>query len=70
MGQIGVIVFSLLLAALLAIVVSQRWLVDALIEAISNFRGGPPTPTHPSPSDDTVLLRRRSRKTEDQPLRG
>jgi hypothetical protein len=71
MGQIGVIIFSLILAALLGVLLSQRWLVDTLIEAINNFRGGPPTPRHPSPSDDAILLRRRPfRKTDDQALRG
>jgi hypothetical protein len=43
----------------------RRWMVDALIEAINNFRGGPPTPMHPSPSNDAALLRKRSRKSED-----
>jgi hypothetical protein len=46
------------------IVISQRRLLDALIEAIENFRGGPPTGMHPSPADDSALLRRRSRKAE------
>lgn len=49
--------------ALLATVCSQRWLVDALIEALDNFRGGPPTPMHPSPVNDAALLGR-SRKIE------
>jgi hypothetical protein len=70
MGQTGVIIFSLILAALLILLASQRRLVDALIEAINNFRGGPPTVMHPSPSDDTALLRKPARKTQDQPLRG
>jgi hypothetical protein len=43
----------------------RRWMLEALIEAINNFRGGPPTPMHPSPANDGVLLRRRSRKIED-----
>jgi hypothetical protein len=65
MGQLGVAIFSLVLAALLLFLLSQRWLMDALIQAIKNFRGGPPTPMHPSPSDDSVLLRRPSRKSDD-----
>jgi hypothetical protein len=39
----------------------RRWMLDALIDAINNFRGGgPPTPMHPSPADDSALLRRRA----------
>ena len=65
MGQIGVVVFSLVLAALLLHLVFQRRLIDAFIEELNNFRGGPPTAMHPSPSDDTILLRRPSRKIDD-----
>jgi hypothetical protein len=36
---------------------------DALIKAMNDFmnkfRGGHPTPMHPSPADDAVLLRKR-----------
>lgn len=66
MGQIfnGTLSF-LMLAVLLVILFFQRWLLDALIEAINNFRGGPPTAMHPSPSNDSALLRRRSRKIEN-----
>ncbi|MCU1234333.1 MAG: hypothetical protein JWP63_2300 [Candidatus Solibacter sp.] len=53
----------LMFTAAVLIVISQRWLVDALIEAIQNFRGGPPTGMHPSPANDGALLRRR-RKSE------
>jgi endo-1,4-beta-xylanase len=35
-------------------------LADAIREALDNFRGGPPTPMHPSPAGDDKLLRRRS----------
>ena len=42
----------------------RRGSVDALIELINNFRGGPPTPMHPSPADDGAVLRRRSWKTK------
>ena len=66
MGQIeGTVLFSAILVALLVILCFQRRLLDALIEAIDNFRGGPPTAMHPSPSDDAALLRRKSRKTEN-----
>jgi hypothetical protein len=65
MGQIyGEILFSAIVVALLVILCSQRRFQDALIEAINNFRGGPPTAMHPSPSNDGALLRRRSRKSE------
>jgi len=49
----------LLFTAVVLTVISHRWLVDALIEAIQNFRGGPPTGPHPSPANDSALLLRR-----------
>jgi hypothetical protein len=64
-GQIGVVVFSLILLTSILILVSRRGLVDALIEAINRFRGGPPAAMHPSPLNDSILLRKRSRKAED-----
>ena len=66
MGQIeGIVLFSAILLALLVTLCFQRRLRDALIEAIDNFRGGPPTAMlHPSPSNDGALLRRKSRKSE------
>ena len=64
MGQVeGTVLFSAILVALLVILCFQRRLLDALIEAINNFRGGPPTAMHPSPSDDAALLRRKSWKS-------
>jgi hypothetical protein len=63
--QHGAIIFSAILVTLLVTLCFQRWLLDALIEAINNFRGGPPTAMHPSPANDGALLRRRSRKTEN-----
>jgi len=66
MGQIGGhTLFSAILVALLVILCFQRRLRDALIEAINNFRGGPPTAMHPFPSNDSALLRRKSRKSEN-----
>jgi len=65
MGQIGVVLFSAILVALLVTLCRQRWLLDAVIEAINNFRGGPPTAMHPSPADDSARLRKRCRKTEN-----
>ena len=68
MGQIGGnILFLAIFVAALVFLSFQRWLWDALIEAIDNFRGGPPTAMHPSPADDGALLRRRSRKSANQP---
>jgi len=65
MGLIGgEIVFPAILLAVLVILCFQLRLLDALIEAINNFRGGPPTAMHPSPSNDSALLRRKSRKSE------
>ncbi len=43
----------------------RRGLLDAFIEGMNNFRGGPPTPRHPLPADDGILLRRR-RKSENK----
>jgi hypothetical protein len=56
---------SLLIFVALVALFLRRWMVDALIEAINNFRGGPPTPMHPSQSNDAALLRKRFRKSED-----
>jgi hypothetical protein len=58
-------IFLLLLVTGLVILSFQRWLLDALIEAINNFRGGPPTAMHPSPSNDSVLLLRRRKKVQE-----
>jgi hypothetical protein len=64
MGQANSIVLFLILVAVVELFF-RRWMLDALIEEVKNFRGGPPTPMHPSPADDGALLRRRSRKIED-----
>jgi|ERR1035437_846834 hypothetical protein len=64
MGPIGgTVLFSAILVASLVILCFQRRLLDALIEALNNFRGGPPTAMHPSPSNDGALLRRKSWKS-------
>jgi hypothetical protein len=39
-------------------------LIEALNEFGNNFRGGPPTPMHPSPADDAALLRKRRSKQD------
>ena len=50
-----VALFSLALVGLLL----QRWLREAIREALENFRGGPPSGTHPLPADDRLLMLRR-----------
>ncbi len=65
MAHHGSDILLLIFAGFLAILFSQRGLREALIEALNNFRGGPPTPMHPSPANDGPLLRRRSRKAEN-----
>ena len=64
MEQTNSIALFLILVAVAALLF-RRSMLDALIEAINNFRGGPPTPMHPSPADDGALLRRRARKVEN-----
>ncbi|HTS29384.1 MAG TPA: hypothetical protein VMH81_26120 [Bryobacteraceae bacterium] len=39
-------------------------LAELLAEASNKFRGGPPTPMHPVPSNDSILLRKRVRKVK------
>jgi hypothetical protein len=48
-------------AVLVIFAVGGRSLIDPIIEALNNFRGGgPPTrPMHPSPVNDRELLRKR-----------
>ena len=60
-GQILLLVF----AGAMALLFSRRGVREALIEALNNFRGGPPAPMHPSPADDGFLLRKRRRKAEN-----
>jgi hypothetical protein len=64
MEQTNYVVAFLILVAVVALLF-RRSMIDALIEALNNFRGGPPTPMHPSPADDGALLRRRARKVEN-----
>ena len=58
-GTIECGLFSLAILASMAILFFKRWMLDALIEALHNFRGGPPTPMHPSPVNDSAFLRKR-----------
>jgi hypothetical protein len=43
----------------------QRSMREAMIQAmkdlVENFRGGPPSPMHPSPANDGALLQKRKR---------
>jgi hypothetical protein len=57
--------FVFLVLAVAAMLTWKRSMLDALIEALDNFRGGPPTAMHPSPSNDTALLLRRRAKKID-----
>jgi hypothetical protein len=65
MGPHEILLVSVMVAAFF---LGRRHL-DAISEAIENFRdnfrGGPPTPMHPSPVNDGALLRRRARKSEN-----
>ena len=62
MGQLSV--WNLVVMATLAVMLFHRTrLVEALVEAIKNFRGGPPRPMHPSPANDAALLTRRRRES-------
>jgi hypothetical protein len=70
MGQNGgIILFLIFAAGVFAALAVHRELRQALIEALNdfrnNFRGGPPTPMHPSPAGDSALLRKRKRKAGD-----
>lgn len=70
MGQINPSVWFVICAAVAMLPFSRRWMLDALIDGIheiaDRFRGGgPPTPMHPSPADDSALLRRRARKFDE-----
>jgi hypothetical protein len=49
----------LILVAMFVALLFQGSLVKALLEAINNFRGGPPTPRHPLPVDDGAIVRRK-----------
>jgi len=57
-------ILLLVIAGAFALFLFQRGVLEAIIEALNNFRGGPPRPMHPSPSNDRALLRRRARRGE------
>jgi hypothetical protein len=55
----AVTIFRLILVAIFVALLFQGSVLEALLEGINNFRGGPPTPRHPLPADDNVILRRK-----------
>jgi len=58
----GDLIFIAFCGVVAGILYFQRWMLETLIEAMNNFRGGgPPPPQHPCPSNDGALLRRRLR---------
>ena len=67
MGHMNEYVWVPVLALLGAILILRgswaKTLADQFNEAIDRFRGGgPPTPMHPSPANDSALLRRPCKK--------
>jgi hypothetical protein len=52
-------IVRLILVAIFIALLFQGSVLESLLEAINNFRGGPPTPRHPLPADDGAILRRR-----------
>ena len=61
--------FALIVLLVLMLLIYRRWtkeILEKVGEDLDNFfGGGPPTAMHPSPSNDSALLRRRFRKTEN-----
>jgi hypothetical protein len=45
-------------AALIAVFLKHQQIQEAIEKFRDNFRGGPPTPMHPSPAGDDRHLRR------------
>jgi hypothetical protein len=52
-------IFRLILLVIFVALLFQGSVLEAILQAINNFRGGPPTPRHPLPADDGAILRRR-----------
>jgi hypothetical protein len=58
-------IFRLILVAIFVASLFQGSVLEMLLEAMNNFRGGPPTPRHPLPADDNVIVcRKRSQASE------
>ena len=68
MGQTRLVLLFLTFVAVSALLF-RRWMLDAVIEALNDladhFRGGPRTPMHPSPANDSALLRKRHKKVQN-----
>ena len=52
-------IVRLILVAIFVALLFQGSVLEALLEAFNNFRGGPPTPRHPLPADDGAIVRRK-----------
>jgi hypothetical protein len=52
-------IIRLILMAVFVVLLFQGSVLEALLEANNNFPGGPPTPRHPMPADDIVIVRRK-----------
>ncbi len=58
---VGFVWPAVFLAGLVIFLMHRRRATEAVASLLDNFpRGGPPGPTHPLPSDDGGLLRRRT----------
>jgi Sec-independent protein translocase protein TatA len=49
---------------------SFRQIAQELTDALSNFRGGPGSPSHPVPGNDSRLLNRKKARSADGPDHG
>ena len=54
----------LLIAVILLGPKSLRQVTQELADALSNFRGGPGSPSHPIPADDSRLLNRKADRSD------
>jgi Sec-independent protein translocase protein TatA len=45
---------------------SVHEMAQSVAEALSNFRGGPGSPSHPLPADDSKLLNRKADHADDK----
>jgi len=65
---------ELMVLLLLAIILfgpkSFRQVTQELTDALSNFRGGPGSPSHPVPANDSRLLSRKDARSADGPHHG
>ena len=68
MQQIGAqeLMILLLVAVILFGPKSLQQVAQELTDAFSNFRGGPGSPSHPMPADDSKLLNRKSDHSNDK----